>query len=66
MGLTSKTHFARFAFSEEEEQALVCAYIVYSRQGSPLTIDAFIDIASFFAHKDDEHRFSRHFLLIFS
>ena len=61
----SKTHSARFAFSEEEEQALVCACIVYLRQGTPLTIGAFIDIASFFAQKDDKHLFSRHFCYSF-
>jgi len=65
LGLVSKTHSARFAFSEEEEQALVCACIVYLRQGTPLTIGAFIDIASFFAQKDDKHLFSRHFCYSF-
>ena len=60
-GLLSSTHSLRYAFSEEEEQALVCACIVYSRQGTPLTMKAFNDIASFFAGRDDKHHFSHHF-----
>ena len=65
MGLVSLKHSVRFTFSEEEEQALVCACIIYSRQGTPLTIDSFIQLASFFANKDEKHPFSRHFCYSF-
>ena len=61
MGLLSSEHSLKCIFSEEEEQALVCACIVYSRQHNPLTAETFIDIASFFAEKDEEHRLSRKF-----
>ena len=51
MGLLSSSHSLQFIFSEEEEQALVCACIVYSRQGTPMTLKTFADIASFFRWK---------------
>jgi len=36
-----------------------CACIVFSRQGTPLTIDAFIEIANIFAERDEEHPITR-------
>ncbi len=62
MGLLSSSHSLRFIFSEEEEQMLVLICIVYARQGSPLTIDAFRDLASFLAGRDEMHPISRHFV----
>ena len=59
MGLLSSSHSLRFIFSEEEEQMLALICIVYARQGSPLTIDAFRDLASFLA---EMHPISRHFV----
>ena len=50
-GLTSRRHSLQFAFSEKEEEALVTACIVHARQGTPLTIRDFIQMASFFAPK---------------
>ena len=61
MGLLSSTHSRRYIFSEEEEQALFCACIIYSRQGTPLTMNSFVDIASLFAGRDEEHFLLRHF-----
>ena len=54
-GLLKSDHSLKCVFSEEEEQALECACIVYSRQGTPFTIQAFLDVASFFAEKDEDH-----------
>ena len=51
LGMLSVDHSLKCVFSEEEEQALVCACIVYSRQHKPLTAKAFLDIASFFCGK---------------
>ena len=62
MGLLSSSHSLRFIFSEEEEQMLVLICIVYARQGSALTIDAFRDLASFLAGRDEMHPISRHFV----
>ena len=61
LGLLTSMHSLRYAFSEEEEQALVCACILYARQGTPLTLEAFNEIASFFAGKKDGDHFSEHF-----
>ena len=36
-----------------------CACIVFSRQDTPLTIDTFVEIASFFAERDEKHPTSR-------
>ena len=38
MGLLSSKHNLRCLFSDEEEQSLVCACIIHSRQHTPLTI----------------------------
>ena len=48
-GLITKDHSLKFIFSEEEEDALVAACVIYSRQGTPLTVKAFIILASRFA-----------------
>ena len=61
LGLTSERHSRSFTFSEEEEQALVCACIVYARQGTPLTIPALAKVASIFADRGDDEPISRHF-----
>ena len=61
MGLLSSSHSLRFIFSEEEEEMLVLICIVYAHQGSPLTVDAFHDLASFLAGRDE---FSRYFVMM--
>ena len=66
LGLLSSTHSLKFAFSEEEEQALVCACIIYSRQGTPLTLDTFRDIATFFWWQRRQAPFFASFLRLFS
>ena len=65
MSLLSSSHSLQFVFSEEEEQVLVRICIVYARQGSPLTIDGFADLASFLAGRDKNHPLSRHFVYDF-
>ena len=62
MGLLSPSHSLQFIFSEEEEQMLVLICIVNAHQGSALTIDAFRDLASFLAGRDEMHPISRHFV----
>ena len=64
-GMTSPSHSLRFAFSEEEEKALVTVCLLYARQGTPLTIYDFLELASHFAKMEEGHLFSRHFALSF-
>ncbi len=64
-GLTSPSHSLRYAFTEEEEKALVTVCLLYARQGTPLTITEFIVLASNFAGRDESHYFSRHFVSSF-
>ena len=65
LGLLSSEHNLRCIFSQEEEQALACACIMYSRQGTPLTVDSFVELANFFAERDDKHQISRRFFYSF-
>ena len=50
------------AFSEEEEDLLEAVCVLYARRGKPLSYNDFIDIATKFAKRDEEHRFSRIFV----
>ena len=48
-GVIPKEHSLKYTFSEEEEEALVAACVIYARQGIPLTVRAFIKMASRYA-----------------
>ena len=61
-GLTSPSHSLKFAFSMEEEIALVVVCQLYARQGTPLSVIDFIKLASHFAKKEEGKLFSRHFV----
>ena len=61
-GLTSPNHTLRFTFSEREEEMLVCACLIYARQGTPFTVPVSIDVARILAEWDEDHPFSRHFV----
>ena len=60
-GFVKSGHSLRYAFSEEEEEGLVHTCLLYARQYTPLTIQGFINLASFFAEKPPGEKFSRHF-----
>ena len=64
-GLTSSPHSLRSPVSEAEEDAIVTVCLLRVRQGKPLTIPALVDLVSFFAGRDEEHHFSRHFVYNF-
>jgi len=51
----------KFAFSVEEEKALVAACILHAHQGIPLRLKAFIELASTYAKKEDGRKFSYRF-----
>ena len=61
-GLTSPSHSLKFAFSLEEEKALVVVCLLYARQGARLSIIDFIKLANHFAKKEEGTSFSRHFV----
>ncbi len=66
-GLTSSSRSLRCILSEEEEDALVEVCVMRTREGSPLTIPAFIKVASIFARKGENgpqltHSFVRGFI----
>lgn len=61
-GLTTSNHTLRYTFSEREEEILVCACLIYARQGTPFTVPVFIDVARILAERDEDHPFSRHFV----
>ena len=50
------------AFSEEEEELLEAICVLQARQGEPLTPQDFLEIASKFAGRDENHFFPRQFL----
>ena len=61
-GLTSAEHSMNCVFSDQEEEMLVNACLIYARQGTPFTIPIFADVARNVAGRDEEHPFSRHFV----
>ena len=61
-GLTSGPISLRRTFSPEEEEMLVCASLVYARQGTPFTIPVFAEVARYLAGRDESEPFSRHFV----
>ena len=61
-GLTKTGRSLKYAFSEEEEKALVTVCLMYARQNMPLTIKDFIELASIFAKKKEGHYFSYAFV----
>jgi len=63
--LTSSQHSLNCFFSQREEEMLVCACLVYARQGTPFTIPLFAEVARNLAKRDADHPFSRHFVLNF-
>ena len=50
------------AFSDKEEELLEAFCVMHARQGTPLTYDEFIDMATTFGKRDEEHRFSPKFV----
>ena len=61
-GLTSPEHSLRFAFSLEEEEALVVVCLLHARQGTPLTRLEFRQLAAIYAKRDGGKIFSSHFV----
>ena len=61
-GLTKTGRSLKYAFSEEEEKALVALCLMYARQNMPLTIKDFIELASLYAKKEEGHYFSYSFV----
>ena len=59
-GLTSAEHSMNCVFSDQEEEMLVNACLIYARQGTPFTIPIFAEVARNVAGRDEEHPFSRH------
>ena len=51
MGATSSRHSLKYAFSEEEEEALADVCVMYARLGTPFIIPHFILVASYFAKR---------------
>ena len=64
-GLHITEPFSQVLHSESEEDAIVCGYIIQARQGTPLSISEFIELACVFAEKEEDGRFSRHFTCSF-
>ncbi len=64
-GLTKTGRSLKYAFSEEEEKALVTVCLMYALQNMPLTIKDFIELASIFAKKEEGHFFFVPFCLRF-
>ncbi len=64
-GLTKKYHL-KFAFDDAEEDALVAACVIHARQGIPLTVQAFIRLASKLAGFEEgryfSYKFARNFI----
>ena len=50
------------AFSEEEEKLLEQVCVIHARQGTALSRQEFIELASIFAGKDKDHPFSSRFV----
>ena len=61
-GLTSSRQSLRYAFTEREEEMLVCACLIYARQGTPFTVPVFAEVARTVAERDEGRPFSRHFV----
>ncbi len=61
-GLTSSRQSLRYAFTEREEEMLVCACLIYAREGTPFTVPIFAEVARTVAERDDGRPFSRHFV----
>ena len=64
-GLTSFEHSLKSSFTKEEEEVIVTIFLLRARQETPLIIDAFIGLVTFLAERDEDHRFSRHFVSLF-
>ena len=56
-GLTKTGRSLKYAFSKEEENALVAVCLMYARQNMPLTIKDFRELASIFAKKEEGNFF---------
>ena len=50
------------ALSDREEELLEAVCVAYARQGIPLTIEEFFDLATIFVKKEEDRRFSRSFV----
>ena len=62
---TSPYRSLKYAFSEEEEKLLEAVCVIHARGGRALSMPDFIELASIFAGRDENHRFSRQFVLSF-
>ena len=59
-GLTSSRQSLRYALTEREEEMLVCACLIYARQGTPFTVPMFAEVARTVAERDEGRPFSHH------
>jgi len=61
-GQTKTGRSLKYAFSEEEEKALVTVCLMYARQNMPLTLKDFIILASIYAKREEGHYFTYPFV----
>ena len=64
-GVVSPTHFLKFTFSVEEDELLAVVCLLHAGQGTPKTIPDFVSLATKFAEKKKDEKFSHCFEHIF-
>ena len=64
-GVVSPTHSLKFTFSVVEEELLAVVCLLHARQGTPKMIPDFVSLATKFAEKKKDEKFSHCFEHIF-
>jgi len=64
-GLTASGRSLKYAFTEEEEEALATVCMIYARANKSFTIPYFLKVASYFAGKFNCSEFFSRFFCVF-